>query len=327
MNPRHPAAALGLILSLAACATAAAQSPALDDTARRAMVDSLARALVARYVFPEVGERLAAELRKRTQDGEYDQLTPSDLASRITGDLYAIAHDGHLRVLRRPEGGVLPGGGDPAAQAAFARSVNYGIARVEVLPGNVGLLELRGFLPVGSVREALLDAMRKLGKVDALIIDLRRNGGGEPETVALLSSMLFPRGQRVHLNDLHWREGNRVDHYYTDPDLDVPRISGPVYVLTSRRTFSAAEEFTYNLKQLKRATQVGETSGGGANPGEGVPLPAGFDVFLPTGRAENPISHDNWEGKGCVPEVPTSAEDALATAHRLALEKLGRSGT
>ena len=206
-------------------------------------------------------------------------------------------------------------------------TINYGFERVEILPGNVGLIELGGCLEPELVRNAALAAMRKLGKVDALIVDLRRNGGGEPGTVALVSTFLFPRRERVHLNDLHWREGNRIDQFFTDPDLDVPRISGPVYVLTSRRTFSAAEEFTYNLKQLKRATQVGETTGGGANPGRGIELYPGFSLFLPTGRAVNPITHDNWEGKGVVPEVPTQAEDALSTALRMALAALGRASS
>jgi hypothetical protein len=307
-----------------------AEAQALEAGARESLVDSLATVLTGRYVFADVGRKLAADLRARGRNGEYAQLPPGELARKLSGDLREIAHDKHLRVVWRPDGsgpGRDDDNEDPAEKAAFLKSVNYGIQKAEILPGNVGLLELSGFLPAEDVRDATIEAMRKLGGVDALIIDLRRNGGGNPNTVALVSSLVFPRGERVHLNDLYWREGNRIDRFYTEADLDVPRISGPVYVLTSSYTFSAAEEFTYNLKQLKRATQVGETTGGGANPGGGVPLPAGFGVFVPTGRAVNPITHDNWEGKGCVPEVPTSAADALATAHRLALAKLGRSGT
>jgi C-terminal processing protease CtpA/Prc len=165
-------------------------------------------------------------------------------------------------------------------------------------------------------------ALRFLSGSDAIIIDLRQNGGGEPEMVALITSMLFPKGQKVHLNDLVWRAGNKVEQYWTTPDLDLPRITGEVYVLTSSRTFSAAEEFTYNLKQLKRATQVGETTGGGANPGEGVILAPHFGVFLPTGHARNPITGDNWEGKGCVPEIAVSADQAFKTAYTKALESL-----
>ena len=61
----------------------------------------------------------------------------------------------------------------------------------------------------------------------------------------------------------------------------------PVYVLTSNKTFSAAEEFTYNLKNLKRATIIGETTGGGAHPGGVMPVAERFNMFVPTGRASH----------------------------------------
>lgn len=304
-----------------------ARAQVLAPADRTALVDSLASALARRYVAADVGARMAADLRARAARDAYAGLSAHDLSSQLTSDLRAIAHDKHLRVVYRPGEPAEEDERDEAGREAWVREANYGIGKVEILQGNVGLLELNGFLPPDLVRAALLDAMRKLAGVDALIVDLRRNGGGNPETVALVSTLLFPRGKRIHLNDLYWREGDRTDHFYTDAELDIPRISGPVYVLTSSYTFSAAEEFTYNLKQLKRATQVGEMTGGGANPGGGVRLPAGFGVFLPTGRAVNPYSHDNWEGKGCVPEVPTDAASALETAHRLALEKLGKAGT
>jgi hypothetical protein len=319
-----------LLLVHTALPLAAQSTTSAEASTRRVVVDSLAGSLVRWYVFPDVANRLAADLRARLGRGEYDSLTGDAFARRLTSDMRAIAHDGHLRVrwTDGSDGGPHgDAGGDPAERQEWLKRINYGFEKVEILPGNVGLLEIGGFLETGTVRQAALEAMRRLAGVDALIIDLRKNGGGQPGTVALVSSFLFPKGQRVHLNDLAWREGDRVEQFHTIPDLDVPRVTGPVYVLTSRRTFSAAEEFTYNLKQLKRATQVGETTGGGANPGRGFPLHPDFGVFIPTGRAVNPITHDNWEGKGCVPEVPTSAEDALETAHRMALAALGRTAS
>lgn len=305
---------------------AAAQAP-IGAVEKRQVIDSLARTLEARYIFPEVGNRMAADLRTRLGNGEYDSLSGGRaFADRLTANMAAIAHDGHLRVgFTDGDDSFLnehPTAEEEAKRKAWAKAVNYGFDKVERLPGNVGYLELRGFMPVEMMRETAISAMKFLGNTDALIIDLRRNGGGEPAAVALLSTWLFPKGKKIHLNDLYWREGNRTESFYTDPKLDVPRYTGAVYVLTSSRTFSAAEEFTYNLKNLKRATQVGETSGGGANPGEGVLLTRNFGVFMPTGRAINPITHDNWEGKGNVPEIPTSAADALRTAHIKALEEL-----
>jgi hypothetical protein len=323
MNPIRLTLALGALL----VPTLVAGQVQVNVAERRQVVDSLSRSLERMYVLPAVGNRMAADLRVRAGKGEYDDLNDGRaFADKLTADMRAIGHDGHLNVMFT-EGkdnflNEKPTREEEAKRKLWARSRNYGFDKVERLPGNVGYLEVRGFMPVELMRETAIAAMRFLGNSDALIIDLRRNGGGEPAAVALLTSWLFPRGKKVHLNDLYWREGGRTERFYTDPKLDVARFAGPVYVLTSSRTFSAAEEFTYNLKQLQRATQVGETTGGGANPGGGVPLSPNFGVFMPTGRAINPITRDNWEGKGAVPEIPTSAEDALRTAHIKALEGL-----
>jgi len=321
---------LPAILALIAigASPAVAQRPArIDAATRQAVVDSLAGTLEARYVFPETGRRMAQDLRTRLARGEYDAISDGETFARaLTEATRAIAHDGHLRVQWGSAGGVplddAPPADEQARRRTWMRQVNYGYERVQRLSGNVGYIELRGFMNADDARETALAAMRFLGNVDALIVDLRRNGGGDPKAVALLSTFLFPRGKRVHLNDLYWRDGDRTEEFWTDPDLDVPRITGPVYVLTSRVTFSAAEEFTYNLKQLRRATQVGEVTGGGANPGRGVRLHPNFAAFVPSGRAINPITRDNWEGKGCAPEIPTSAAGALRTAHLKALETL-----
>jgi C-terminal processing protease CtpA/Prc len=140
--------------------------------------------------------------------------------------------------------------------------------------------------------------------------------------VQLLCSYLFG-GEPVHLNDLYFRPRDETHQFWTIPYLPGKRyLDKEVYVLTSNRTFSAAEEFTYNLKNLKRATIVGETTGGGANPGGSERVGEHFELFVPSGRAINPVSKTNWEGTGVEPDVKSSADDALSTAHALALEKI-----
>jgi C-terminal processing protease CtpA/Prc len=130
------------------------------------------------------------------------------------------------------------------------------------------------------------------------------------------------------LNDLHWREGNRVEEFWTKPNGISPRYEGKdIYVLTSGRTFSGAEEFSYNLKNLKRATIVGETTGGGANPGDGFRINAHFGMFVPTGYARSPITKTNWEGTGVKPDVDVPKEQALKTAHLMALKKAQAKAT
>lgn len=141
--------------------------------------------------------------------------------------------------------------------------------------------------------------------------------------VALISSYLFD-SEPVHLNDLYFRRDNATHQWWTLPYVSGKRYGAakPIYVLTAKRTFSGAEEFTYNLKNLKRATIVGETTGGGANPGGGRRLNEHFGVFIPTGRAINPITKTNWEGTGVSPDVEAPADKALKIAHLAAMKKV-----
>src|SRR5262249_6744024 len=149
---------------------------------------------------------------------------------------------------------------------------------------------------------------------DAIVFDLRQNGGGSPEMIRFLTSYLFEAP--THLNDMVDREGKTVEEWWTTKDVPGrrPKTDVPVYVLTSQRTFSGAEEFSYNLKNLKRATLVGETTGGGAHPVRGEQLNDRFAIRIPFMRACNPITKTNWEGTGVEPDVKVPAAEALDKA-------------
>jgi hypothetical protein len=248
------------------------------------------------------------------------------LTETLTKHLQEVSHDKHLRVVYSHD--PLPRKRTPSAEERQRMRVmqgknNFGFEKVERLEGNVGYLELHGFMDAEAAGDTAAAAMNFLAHTDALIIDLRQNGGGSPGMVALLCSYLFAN-ERKHLNDLVWRgpEGERVEQWWT-----VPHVAGrhyaneDVYLLTSKRTFSAAEEFTYNLQALKRATVVGETTGGGAHPGGPRPINDHFVIWVPSGRAVNPITKTNWEGTGVKPDVLVPAELALKTAHLAALHK------
>ncbi|HEU4754086.1 MAG TPA: S41 family peptidase, partial [Armatimonadota bacterium] len=257
---------------------------------RARVVEEILQQLRDRYVFPEVAEKMAASIRERTARKEYDGITSgNELARKLTEDLQAVSHDKHLRVRCSPEplpqGPQEPGPNERAEMRAGMLKANGGFRKAERLPGNIGYIDLRGFMAADVAAEPAAAAMNLLANTDALIIDLRRNGGGDPAMVALLCSYLFDE-KPVHLNSLHWRtpEGEHVDKFYTLASVPGKRYLGrPVYLLTSSRTFSAAEEFTYNLKNLKRATLVGETTGGGANPGGVLRIGEHFGVFIPMG--------------------------------------------
>jgi C-terminal processing protease CtpA/Prc len=157
-------------------------------------------------------------------------------------------------------------------------------------------------------------AMTFLAGTRAMIIDLRQNGGGSPRMVALVASYLFDR--RTHLNDLWTRSTDATEEFWTQDSVAGRRFGGekPVFVLTSARTFSGGEEFTYDLKTLKRATIVGETTGGGAHPVRGRRIDDHFMIGVPFARAVNPVTHTNWEGVGVEPDTKVPAADALTTA-------------
>jgi len=170
-----------------------------------------------------------------------------------------------------------------------------------------------------DVRDTVRAVMDAVADARALILDLRHNGGGRPELVALICSYLF-EDDPVHLNSIYWRDRDTTETLVTDPHVEGRKFGAtkPAFVLTSKSTFSAAEEFAYDLQSRKRARIVGETTGGGAHPGGGHPLPHGMLVFVSTGRAINPVTGTDWGGVGVVPDVPVPADQALEAALELA---------
>lgn len=298
----------------------------LDAAMRTEVIDGLLGKLHEQYVFPAVARAVEALIQARQAQGEYDALTTGPaLAARVTADLYEASRDKHLRLRYEAEPQPPPtaGTGRPAWYEAFCQEIalhNFGFARVECLPGNVGYLDLRSFAPPEIAAETAVAAMAFLAHTSALIVDVRRNGGGSPEMVALVCTYFFDTAL-VHLNSLYWRSTDFAQQFWTLPYVPGQRyLDKPVYVLTGEATFSGAEEFTYNLQNLKRATIVGATTRGGANPGDWFPLTAHFEAFIPTGRAINPVSATSWEGTGVTPDIPVPQEQAFDTAYALALK-------
>jgi retinol-binding protein 3 len=301
----------------------------IDAATRAQVVDGIISHLKKSYIFLETANAMEKDLRGRMQNKEYDSLTSAkEFAKKLTTDLQNISKDKHLRV--RYSSRPLPVRKDDAepTQAEIEewsnsmRRVNFGFEKVERLQGNIGYIDLRGFMRPELAKETVAAAMNFVANTDALVFDLRQNGGGDPNMVALICSYLFG-DKPVHLNDLYFRESNTTESFWTKPDVIGKKYGDKdVYVLTSDYTFSGAEEFSYNLKNLKRATIVGETTGGGANPGGMVRLSDHFGVFMPMGRAINPITKTNWEGTGVTPDVAVPKEQALKVAYKLALTRL-----
>ena len=319
--------------------TAADMTVAVDAATRARVLDGIVAKLTEFYVYPETASKMTRALRAHQKRGAYDAIRDGDaFASLLTDHLRAVSHDGHLRVDCVPM--VLPEE-EPSAERPGDRSrrsrrsrpsrprmraqlerIHCGFERSERLDSAIGYVKLNLFADPAICGPRATAALAALGDVDALVFDLRDNGGGEPEMVAFVSSYLFQ--ERTHLNDIYDRKANQTTEYWT---TDVPGkkfASQPVFVLTSRRTFSGGEEFAYNLKHLKRATIVGETTGGGAHPTAEHRVDDHFRIGVPFARAVNPITKTNWEGKGVEPDVKVPADQALEVARKLAAEQIKR---
>jgi len=308
----------------------AASAPAarLDAAARKRVIDTAIAKMAESYVFPDKVPAITKALRTGLA-GKYRAISdPNAFAEAINADIESAANDRHLRLSWSADPLPPPPEPDKIDPAMLKQMsdimarTNYAIPKVEVLDGNIGYLKIDGFMPAQEAGDTLAAAMAFLKNTDAMIIDLRDNGGGAPGTVAMAVSYFEP--PRTLINSFH-RRGNPVDdQMWTFPYVPGGRWSAdkPVYVLTSKDTASGAEEFAYDLQQLKRGTVVGASTWGGANPGDFVPIDDHFALFLPSGAAVNPISKTNWEGVGVKPDVAVDPAAALDTARRLALQKL-----
>jgi retinol-binding protein 3 len=302
----------------------------VDAATRARVIDTAIARLEEHYVFPEVAKRIGDSLRVRRARGAYDSYDNAmAFAMRLNDDVRELGRDKHMRVNYsarplppRPAAGATPSPEDRERQRRRLEADNCGFDKAEMLEGNVGYLKFDMFADAEICGPTAARAMNKLANAQALIVDLRENGGGSPAMVAYVSSYLF--STRTHLNDLWTRKTNETEEYWTRSDVPGPKFGGdkPVYVLTSSRTFSGAEEFTYNLKALKRATIIGETTGGGAHPVSGQRIDDHFMIGVPFARAINPITRTNWEGTGVEPDIKVPASDALATAQRLVRERM-----
>jgi hypothetical protein len=305
-------------------------SAAINESQRDALIEQVSGLLREIYVFPDVAERMVTSINRKNEAGEYDDLSQlRQLTDQITQDFQEISHDRHLSI--RPAAAPPANGAgldDWQKRLAQAKQENFGFRKLEILPGNIGYLELRNFTPAEMGGDTAVAAMNFLANTSAIIFDLRRNGGGDPSMIQLISSYLFE--ERQHLNSFYIRRSDSTEQYWTQASVSGPKvIETPVYILTSSFTFSAAEEFTYNLKNMERATVVGETTGGGAHPVDFQFLDLGDGLYasisLPFGRAVNPITGTNWEGTGVTPDIEAPASQALEIAQLEILNRLAQN--
>ena len=321
------------ILIIATYLSSFAQPPApkeLSAEQKAEIIERLAEKLANNYIYRDTARKYGEFLKSRLKSGAYNQLSLANIfADSLKADLYKIYRDKHLSVIYNPnmeqaltnmEKSPMPQQNSHGTNPVMEKKMNAGFKNVSLRPGNIGYIRWDNFSSPTAVNKTVVDqAFGFLSGAEALIIDLRYNGGGSPAMVQYISNYLFD--QPTHLNSLYQRDKDTTVHFWTT--VLTPNLSKvPVYVLTSQNTFSGAEEFSYNLKSLKRATIIGEVTKGGAHPVKPFAAAHGLVVNIPFARAINPITKTNWEGTGVAPDIFVPFYQAYDVAYTKALEQL-----
>ena len=297
-----------------------------DPLSASTLVDRLLDRLAESYVFPDRAAAAAEVLRSNLRGGRYDSPVDRGLCERLNEDLFDACRDKHLRLIWHPAADGDEGPGSEEELVAGLREQfrieNQGIRRVELLPGNVGLVKLTVIPPAASAGGRIAAAMELVQDTEALILDLRETRGGAPDGVALWCSYLLPDGE-VHLNDVVEGPHGPTRQYWTSGYVAAPRYADrPVYALVSAATFSGGEGLAYDLKALGRATIVGEVTRGGAHPSAVLSLGDHVELRLPVARSVNPLTGGNWEAIGVEPDTKAPAAEAFEVAYRTILKSL-----
>ncbi|HKN76268.1 MAG TPA: S41 family peptidase [Candidatus Acidoferrum sp.] len=325
--------------ALVTVATTRAQSPEpqgparatvqLDAASRAEVAEKFARALASEYVYADQGAKMAAAIRAKVNVKAYDSITsPSEFANALERDARAVVDDRHLEVDFSSEPALMPQGGPSREMMAEMRQQHAGIPQVKILDGNIGYIVANGMLPDSLAKDPIAAAFAFLRDTDALILDLRGNPGGSGSIDLYMSYLSTSTPHLLH--SVHWRNGRVAETKTMDLGVLSYGAKKSVFLLTSHRTFSAAEAFAYDFQSCKRGMIVGETTGGGANPsalGGMAPLGHGFFANIPAGYVVNAVTGGNWEGVGVKPDIKVPADEALAKAWSLALVRLSANAT
>ncbi len=308
----------------------------MDSKIKKAIIDSVNRLIIEKYVLRDVAQQLADYLNEKFKNGSYDTLhSPTEFANAVWADLRESSNDNHFFIEYNPERARLvtaekSQSAEEVEKANMAmaekdRLTNFGFKRVEILKGNVGYLDLDFFSNPDYAGATAVASMNFLANSDAVIIDLRDTPGGKPTMVQLLSSY-FVRGTeqgRTHLNTLEQVYDGKVEQYWTIPYVPGKRMYDTyLYILTDGYTGSAAEEFTHNMKALDRAVIIGETTVGSGHNVDIEVIQKNFVMHLPVRRPINPITGTGWERTGIEPHISVPGRQALDKAYLMALEKI-----
>jgi retinol-binding protein 3 len=311
---RGAAAAAGLFLILGLLFRLHAAAHALTPAEQQQLIERIAKELRGNYVFPDMGVRLADTSQQKQRQGGYNKTgDPQAFARAVTTDLQETSHDLHLRLFYNSPS---PSGSRPAGPPSP-------IDPPQRLPGNIGYIRVHGFPGPDTFSAPFERAMKELADTDAMIIDLRDNGGGSPQSVMVAAGYFIPK--RTLVARIYSRPDDSTTEMWT-AEVPGPHYEKQLYILTNRRTFSAAEAMAYHMKALGRAVTVGEASGGGAHRITMADVGNEFALAVAITKPTNVITGGDWEGVGVIPDINVPAGIASQSAQIAALKKLPATG-
>jgi C-terminal processing protease CtpA/Prc len=291
---------------------------------KKLIINTLLQQLLQYYVSLELAEEMGKQLKNNFKDGLYSSVdTIQEFCEILTRDLYEICNDKHLKLIYRPEAASKEKN-ISIKERMFeeekrrGKVENYGFHRVERLPGNIGYLDMRKFYSVELGADTVISAMDLVKNTDALILDLRKNGGGRVEMVAFFTSYFIE--EPTHINSVYNRYEDSLIQTWTQKYVPGSRyLNKPMYILTSNFTFSGGEALAYSLQHLQLAKVIGEVTGGGAHPVIFNQITDNIRFKIPNRETICPITNSNWEGTGVIPDININKEAAFDLAYKEAL--------
>jgi hypothetical protein len=297
----------------------------LGHSARGEIIDSVMTGFAKHYVYPEIAAQMSSQIQEKYRDQQYDEMDDLGMFTRqLTRDLRKISEDRHIWISVMSSSDFAPAIGDTLTQDEIASRLtgHCSFKKVEWLPGNVGYLRFDRFEDPVYAGPTAVAAINFLANCDAVIIDLRENGGGEEKMVRLLSSYFYK--EPLLLNSLYFTETDSLEQSWSYAYVPGRKlVNADLYVLTSEGTASGAEAFSYSLQNYARATIVGETTAGAAHWSEYWDFPnLHVRAKIPIARPIHPVTKGSWEGSGVTPNISVPAEQALDKAYQKALKTL-----
>jgi len=302
----------------------------LTNKSRSEIVKSISQLLLDNYVFSDTALKMSNCIKNKLKAGAYNKITdPVVFSDALTYDLHSVYFDKHMLVQYFPpenpttiQNAVQTTNQEKEDPFRKIKEANFGLKKVEILNGNIGYIDIKNFWADTLYgKETVKAALQFISNTNALIIDIRNCGGGSQQTVAMICGYFLKNA--THINDMFDRRTNTTTQDWTKPDTSFTKLNNiPLYILTSNKTFSAAEEFCYVLGTLKRATIIGETTGGGAHGTFSQEAWNGIFISIPYWRPTNPITKTNWEVVGVKPDIETTSDRALETAEMKIFETL-----